>query len=80
MRAEKVITLPNGVDPEDYEGLAAKALWPQTDRAVILHAGSVYSKRNPITLLQCLSVLKKSGSHFHFFFSSEHLMSQLEQS
>ena len=55
--AETVITVPNGFDPEDFAGINADPCWPADGRLVLLHAGSVYGKRNPLALLQALAAL-----------------------
>ncbi len=55
---DKVVTFPNGIDEEDFEGLSPCADMLPTTSPVLLHAGSLYSKRNPIAIFHALAELK----------------------
>jgi len=56
--ADKFLTIPNGFDPEDFEGLPQ----PAADRPLILtYAGSFYGGRSPIGLLRAIAFLHRSG-------------------
>ncbi len=55
---EKVITLPNGFDPVDYEFLGDIDHDP--NKLVLAHAGSLYGRRDPSPLLEALRVLAKN--------------------
>ncbi len=59
---DKVVTLPNGIDEEDYAGLNPTPLWPATRRPVLIHAGSLYAKRDPTPLVHALAKLKTHAS------------------
>lgn len=57
--AGHIVTVPNGYDEEDFEGLEPEAFWPADGRLVLLHAGSMYGKRSPQALLQALAEFRK---------------------
>ncbi len=61
MAQEKVVTLPNGIDEEDYANLKPKPFWTSSHRPVMVHAGSLYSKRNPKQLFHALGIVKRQG-------------------
>lgn len=46
--------LPNGYDAADFEGLTVE---PPTDRFTLTYTGSLYGRRNPLTLLDALDRL-----------------------
>lgn len=55
---ERIVTIANGFDPEDFDTLVPQIVWPRTDRKVLLHAGSIYGKRDPGALLEALARLR----------------------
>ncbi len=55
---EKVVTLPNGFDPVDFEFLGDIDHDP--NRLVLAHAGSLYGRRDPSPLLEALRRLVKN--------------------
>lgn len=52
----RILTVPNGYDPEDYDGINPKPQWSHDGRAVLVHAGSVYGKRDPTAFLRALAL------------------------
>lgn len=54
-----VVTIPNGFDPAEYEGVSGT---PPTDRLVITHAGHIYQGfRDPTPLFRVVSELIKEN-------------------
>jgi len=53
----RLVTVPNGFDPEDFEDVAPCPCWPSDTRPVLLHAGSIYGARTPFALLSALGAL-----------------------
>jgi glycosyltransferase involved in cell wall biosynthesis len=60
---DRIITVPNGYDPEDFAGIEPKARWPQDRRPVLVHAGSVYGRRDPTAFLQALAARFAEAPH-----------------
>ena len=59
--ATRFFLVPNGCDSNDFAGLAPR---PQrdSDRFVLLHAGSLYGARNPASLLRAVASASAKGS------------------
>jgi glycosyltransferase involved in cell wall biosynthesis len=58
--AKRFVTIPNGFDPEDYDGLNAHR--PVGDgHLVITHAGYFYGPRRPQPVLQAIRLLRDQG-------------------
>lgn len=53
--ADRMITIPNGYDPELFEGIEAGT--PSTDTPSIVHTGTVYAGRDPRPFLDALTRL-----------------------
>src|SRR5262245_53820157 len=49
---ERVITVPNGYDPDDFSGIEPTTRWQKDSRPVLVHAGSVYGKRDPTAFFE----------------------------
>jgi glycosyltransferase involved in cell wall biosynthesis len=63
--SEKFVTITNGFDPADFDGLleADRHAASQTSRRLcITHAGRFYNQRNPWDFLQALSEVLNDGS------------------
>ncbi len=54
---KRLVTVPNGFDPEDFEYVRPEPCWSEDGRPVLLHAGSIYGERNPFALLTALAVV-----------------------
>jgi glycosyltransferase involved in cell wall biosynthesis len=52
----KIVTLPNGYDPFDFKDIP---IYPITNgKFIISHAGFLYSKRDPMPLLNAMEIIK----------------------
>src|SRR5436190_5652050 len=60
MTDARLLTVPNGFDPEDFEDVVPQACWPDDTRPVLLHAGSIYGARTPFSLLTALGAVYAS--------------------
>lgn len=56
----RILTLPNGYDPEDFRGL--ETLDNGSDRMRIIYSGSFYGQRTPISFLHALQVAIARGN------------------
>lgn len=56
--AGRFVTIPNGFDPEDFDGLTASRPVGQ-DRLVITHAGYFYGPRRPHSILDAIRLLRE---------------------
>lgn len=53
----KFIVLPNGYDEYDFQNLPGKIF--SKDKYIVAHAGFLYLKRDPVSILKALKTLKK---------------------
>jgi glycosyltransferase involved in cell wall biosynthesis len=58
--AGKFITIPNGFDPEDYNGLAERRI-VGPEKIVLTHAGWFYGRRRPEPIFRALALLDRHG-------------------
>ena len=56
----RFVTIPNGFDPEDYDGIVAHQPVGQS-QLVITHAGYFYGPRRPQPILQAIRLLRNQG-------------------
>ncbi|HEY2252150.1 MAG TPA: glycosyltransferase [Planctomycetaceae bacterium] len=54
---ERILMVPNGYDPEDFDTLVPRSVWPAQSGPVLMHAGSIYGQRTPYALLEALGAL-----------------------
>lgn len=57
--AAKCHVVPNGCDPAEFVDLRTE---PESDRFVLLHAGSLYGARNPTRLFSAIATAIRSGA------------------
>jgi glycosyltransferase involved in cell wall biosynthesis len=79
--AQKSIAIPNGFDPEDMERLTrnGKTKRPK-GKLTLLHAGTLYRKRNPLPLIEAVHRLHRQGilsvDNFHLAFVGKATMEE----
>jgi glycosyltransferase involved in cell wall biosynthesis len=67
----RIMVLPNGYDAEDFKDIPEIRL-PQ-EKFVISHAGFLYLKRDPVTLLKAMEIIKEKYPEFSSMIQFHHI-------
>lgn len=60
IRLPEIVTIPNGYDPEDFQGIEPVRTVTQ-DYLLLVHAGLLYGERNPVNFLKAMQSLAKQN-------------------